>query len=85
MYDIRTRLRSALRDALKARDAGAVPALRSALSAIGNAEAVDPVPSPAGAGSGPCLPSQTTTARDRGALAREGLTRKPAARLAAPA
>jgi uncharacterized protein len=40
--DIRTRLRRALTGALKARDAGAVSALRSALSAIGNAEAVDP-------------------------------------------
>jgi hypothetical protein len=40
--DIRTRLRRALTAALKARDQGAVSALRSALSAIGNAEAVDP-------------------------------------------
>jgi len=40
--DIRTRLRRALTGALKARDADAVSALRSALSAIGNAEAVDP-------------------------------------------
>jgi uncharacterized protein YqeY len=40
--DIRTRLRRALTEALKARDAEAVSALRSALSAIGNAEAVDP-------------------------------------------
>jgi uncharacterized protein YqeY len=37
--DIRTRLRRALTEALKARDQEAVPALRSALSAIGNAEA----------------------------------------------
>jgi uncharacterized protein YqeY len=37
--DIRTRLRRALGDALKARDAGTVSALRSAMSAIGNAEA----------------------------------------------
>jgi len=36
--DIRTRLRRALTGALKARDADAVSALRSALSAIGNAE-----------------------------------------------
>ena len=50
--DIRTRLQQALRSALKARDAGAVSALRSALGAIGNAEAVDPGPAqPAGAGS----------------------------------
>ena len=40
--DIRSRLRRALTGALKARDADAVWALRSALSAIGNAEAVDP-------------------------------------------
>jgi hypothetical protein len=39
---IRARLRQALTEALKARDAGTVSALRSALSAIGNAEAVDP-------------------------------------------
>ena len=39
--DIRTRLRQALGDALKARDAGTVSALRSAISAIGNAEAID--------------------------------------------
>jgi hypothetical protein len=37
--DIRIRLRRALGVALKARDAGAVSALRSAMSAIGNAEA----------------------------------------------
>lgn len=49
--DIRTRLRRALGVALKARDAGAVSALRSAMSAIGNAEAVDPVSRPAGTGS----------------------------------
>lgn len=36
------RLRQSLRDALAARDMVAVSALRSALAAIGNAEAVDP-------------------------------------------
>ena len=41
--DIRTQLQVALRTAMKARDAAVVSALRSALSAIGNAEAV-PVP-----------------------------------------
>jgi uncharacterized protein len=40
--DIGSRLRRTLTEALKARDKGAVSALRSALSAIGNAEAVDP-------------------------------------------
>ena len=49
--DIRTRLRRALGVALKARDAGAVSALRSAMSAIGNAEAVVPTARPAGTGS----------------------------------
>jgi len=49
--DIRTRLRRALGVALKAREAGAVSALRSAMSAIGNAEAVDPASRPAGTGS----------------------------------
>ena len=50
--DIRTRLRWALGDALKARDADTVSALRSAMSAIGNAEAVEPGPGrPAGTGS----------------------------------
>src|SRR6516225_9361469 len=38
--DMRERLRSALREAIAARDAVAVSALRSALAAIGNAEAV---------------------------------------------
>jgi len=40
--DIRTRLQQALRGALKARDGSATSALRSALGAIGNAEAVEP-------------------------------------------
>jgi uncharacterized protein len=48
--DARERLRLALRDALRARDTIAVSALRSALSAIGNAEAVQAGrPVPAGA------------------------------------
>jgi uncharacterized protein len=45
--DVRTRLRRALRDALKARDMTAASALRSALGAIGNAEAVSPGSAPA--------------------------------------
>jgi hypothetical protein len=49
--DIRTRLRRALGVALKARDAGAVSALRSAMGAISNAEAVAPATRPAGTGS----------------------------------
>jgi hypothetical protein len=38
--DVETRLRAALRDALKSRDVVAAFAVRSALAAIGNAEAV---------------------------------------------
>ena len=50
--EIMTRLRRALGMALKARQAGSVSALRSAMSAIGNAEAVDPAASrPGGTGS----------------------------------
>jgi uncharacterized protein len=45
------RLRAALADALRRRDRAAVSALRSALSAIGNAEAVSPPPATAGTGS----------------------------------
>ena len=48
---IRGRLRSALRDALRARDTTAASALRSALAAIDNAGAVPQVPAPA-AGTG---------------------------------
>jgi uncharacterized protein YqeY len=49
--DIETRLRAALRDAMKTRDVVAVFALRSALSAMGNAGAISARPDPApGAG-----------------------------------
>ena len=58
--DVRTRLRRALGDALKARDAGAASALRSAMSAIGNAEAVEP---------GPDRPAATGSAHVAGAVA----------------
>ncbi|HEY4464458.1 MAG TPA: hypothetical protein VGN41_17460 [Streptosporangiaceae bacterium] len=44
--DVRARLGRALRDALKARDQVAASALRSALAAIANAEAVPPAASP---------------------------------------
>jgi uncharacterized protein YqeY len=44
---VRERLQLALRGALRARDTTAVSALRSALAAIGNAEAVPPGPEPA--------------------------------------
>jgi uncharacterized protein len=39
--DLRARLRAALRTAMKARERGTVTAIRSALAAIDNAEAVD--------------------------------------------
>jgi hypothetical protein len=51
--DVRVRLGRALRDALKARDQVAASALRSALAAIANAEAVPPAASPAGAATNP--------------------------------
>ena len=44
---LRDRLRKALPGAMKARDAVAVAALRSALAALDNAEAVDPARAPA--------------------------------------
>lgn len=49
--DVETRLRAALREALKSRDVVAAFAVRSALAAIGNAEAVPAEPS-VGAGPG---------------------------------
>lgn len=54
--DIRAALRGALSAALKARDLTAAAALRSALGAIGNAEATTPAPS-APVGSGPAASS----------------------------
>jgi uncharacterized protein YqeY len=51
--DVRARLRLALREALRARDMVAVSALRSALAAIGNAEAVDPGPAAAATAGNP--------------------------------
>jgi uncharacterized protein len=44
---VQQRLRLALREALRARDMTAASALRSALAAIGNAQAVPPGPAPA--------------------------------------
>lgn len=46
---VRSRLSRALRDALRGRDQAAISALRSALAAIANAEAVDPGERPAAA------------------------------------
>jgi uncharacterized protein len=60
---IRSRLRRALTEAMKARDAGAVSALRSALSAIGNAEAVDP------SATGPGRPGASGSVHFAGAVA----------------
>ena len=51
--DVRTRLRQALREALSARDKTAVSALRSALGAIDNAEAIHPGSAPAPTASNP--------------------------------
>jgi uncharacterized protein len=51
--DLRARLSAALKDAIRARDQVAVSALRSALGAIGNAEAVpvdQPTPPPGPSG-----------------------------------
>jgi uncharacterized protein len=50
---IQARLRSALADAIRTRDAAAVAALRSALGAIANAEAVPPDPAGAPVASSP--------------------------------
>jgi len=61
--DIRSRLRRALTEALKARDTGTVSALRSALSAIANAEAVDP------AQAGPGRPGASGSVHFAGAVA----------------
>jgi hypothetical protein len=49
--DARMRVRAALTEAMRTRDTTAVSALRSVLSAIGNAGAVNPPPGAAGAGS----------------------------------
>jgi uncharacterized protein YqeY len=46
---VQSRLSRALRDALRGRDQAAISALRSALAAIANAEAVDPAGRPAAA------------------------------------
>ena len=45
-HSLRVRLRASLTDAMKRRDGIATPALRSALAAIDNAEAVDPAHAP---------------------------------------
>lgn len=50
---IRARLHDALGDAIRSRDAAAVSALRSALAAIANAEAVPPDPAGSPVASGP--------------------------------
>lgn len=52
MADIRRRLRDALYSALKARDDAATAALRSAISAIANAESVGPAPAQVRLGAG---------------------------------
>jgi len=50
---IRPRLEQALREALRARDTGAVSALRSALAALDNAQAVPAAPAPVAGASSP--------------------------------
>ena len=56
---MRDRLATALRGALRSRDQAATAALRSALAAIANAEAIDPDSRPAGArGSKPVVTSE---------------------------
>jgi len=89
---LRPRLRAALTAAMKSRDAAAVAALRSALAAIDNAEAVDPaqgpVPPPAGgpvaksvAGVGAAeVPRRELTAEEEAAIvAGEAAERRAAA------
>src|SRR5215470_10020577 len=89
--DIRTRLQQALRGALKARDGSATSALRSALGAIGNAEAVEEAPKPlagkgsvhvagavAGLGAGEAERRQLTEA-DVAAIVRAEVTERQAA------
>ena len=87
--DIRTRLRRALPAAMKARDQTTVAALRSALAAIDNAEAVEVGPtSPPGSGApdlaGPPPPRRSglgTRARcDRSRNRRPTQTNLPAGR-----
>ena len=48
--DLHARLRAAMRDAMRARDRSRVSVLRTTLTAIGNAEAVDASPSRPGSG-----------------------------------
>jgi uncharacterized protein len=72
--DLPARLRLALAEALRARDMVAVSALRSALGAIGNAEAVEPgAAGPAGSGhpAGPGSPHVAGSAAGVGAAEAE--------------
>jgi len=75
------RLQLALRDAIKAHDAIAISALRSALGAIGNAEAVDPSAAPQAdlaehfAGSVTGLAAAEVRRRPIGAAGLEGIVR----------
>jgi uncharacterized protein len=62
---LQVRLQAALTQALSSRDAVAAPALRSALSAIANAEAVPPAAAPSG---------QTSSEHVAGAVAGLGTT-----------
>ncbi len=72
-HDVETRLRAALREALKTRDVVAAFAIRSALGAIGNAEAV---PADAGPGTTVRTESAYVAKAATGAGATE-VTRRP--------
>jgi uncharacterized protein YqeY len=88
MSTVRSRLQSALRAAMKERDAVAMSALRSALSAIANAEAV-PVPSgPVPSGQRPVAPPSESvpiagSVPGGAEVARRAVTEEEAAAIAA--
>jgi uncharacterized protein len=71
--DVQTRLTQALRAALRDRDQAATAALRSALSAIANAEAVDPRAQPAPTAASEHL-AGATAGRRAAEVARKELT-----------
>ena len=72
--EMQQRLRAALRSAMKAKDTVAMSALRSALAAIANAEAVSPVP-PAGRTAYPPVGSSHVAGSVAGAGAAEARRR----------
>jgi len=81
--DVRSRLRGALRAAMKGRDMVAVAALRSALAAIGNAEAV-PLPAvPSGPPAGNAHIAGGVVGPGGAEVSRRALTEEDAAGIAA--